>query len=56
MSKTIFFFLIWFGFIGLINDLVMIYFKRKYAKKCNYDCNNCKVWDCLSKECSKKRV
>lgn len=48
--------ILYLGIVMIINDLIMLHFKRKDAKKCNYDCSKCKVYDCMSKECNKKRV
>jgi len=41
--------------IGLWSDLIMIQLKKRNTKKCNYNCENCKNWDCFSKYCNKKR-
>ena len=51
-----FFILVYFAVVSCINALIMLHFKRKDAKKCNYNCKECGVWDCMSKECNKKRV
>lgn len=28
---------------------------RHYSKKCKYDCDKCRCWDCPKKYCDKKR-
>lgn len=47
--------ILYFGILGFVHELIMTYFKKKDAKKCNYDCSKCKVLDCMSKECIKHR-
>lgn len=49
-------FLIIMGVFGLINDLFGIWLFKRYSKKANYNCENCKVWDCPNKECRKYRI
>ena len=45
-----------FAYIGLlITDLLMVKLKERNAKKCNYNCKNCKNWDCFKIYCDKKR-
>lgn len=46
------FILIIFGFINSILGYKLIY---KQAKKANYNCLKCSVYDCPSKHCIKKK-
>lgn len=43
------------GFIGFIDSLIYIRMYEYYSKKCNYDCNKCKIWDCPAHHCNQKR-
>lgn len=47
--------LIIFGVLGFLEDLILIYSRRKESKKHNYNCLKCGVWDCPNKECLKFR-
>lgn len=47
-------FLITYIAIGIC-ELSLISLKRRNAKKCNYDCEKCKNWDCMAYEFNKKR-
>lgn len=30
--------------------------RQRWAKQCDYDCSQCKVWDCEAHTCRKKRM
>ena len=47
--------LLYCGIFSIVWEYIYLYFKRKIAKKCNYDCSKCSVVDCMSKECRKNR-
>lgn len=34
---------------------VLTLIHKRNAKKCKYDCNNCRNWDCMKSYCDKKR-
>lgn len=56
MSVRILIMMLIFGFCGFINEVFINFFRSRYAKKSNYDCDKCTVYDCPNKECMKKRV
>lgn len=35
----------------LICNLILILFKRKWRRECNYDCSKCKAFDCERFDC-----
>lgn len=35
----------------LICNLILIPFKRKWRRECNYDCSKCKAFDCERFDC-----
>ena len=44
--------------IGLVcgsDMLVLTAIHKHNAKKCKYDCEKCKNWDCMKLECDRKR-
>lgn len=47
--------LIGLGIYQLIIDLWYIWYYKKESKKCNYNCNNCKIWDCPNHWCKRYR-
>lgn len=40
---------------SILLDLIVEPTRIRWRKQANYDCNNCKVWDCPVHRCSKKR-
>lgn len=40
-----------FALFYLANSVVEEYMKHRYRKKCNYNCETCKVWDCQYHHC-----
>jgi len=40
-----------FSILSLISDLLITKYRKYLAKKCNYDCSKCKVWDCQQHSC-----
>lgn len=48
--------MLYVGFaLGFCFDLINYYLcepiRRKWRKECNFDCSNCKVWDCNRLDC-----
>ena len=41
--------------LGMIYDLILFAsvepIRKKWRKECNYNCKNCKVWDCQYHKC-----
>lgn len=37
--------------IDLIRYCLCELIRRKWRKECNFDCSNCKVWDCDRHDC-----
>lgn len=37
--------------IDLIRYCFCEFIRRKWRKECNFDCSNCKVWDCDRHDC-----
>ena len=42
------------GTISTISNFIHSKIQEREGKKSNYNCNNCKAWDCPAKQCSKK--
>ena len=40
---------------SLLLDLIVEPTRIRWRKDANYDCSNCKVWDCPVHRCRKKR-
>lgn len=55
MGMRILIMIIFFAFIGIINDIVRLWLQKRDAKKNNYDCKKCGVWDCPYRECVKNK-
>ncbi len=47
--------LLFLGFYEFLLSLLYITMYKRYSKKCNYKCVNCKVWDCPAHYCNAKR-
>ena len=46
---------IFFGLVFVLNDILHSYIQILLAKRANYDCNKCGVFDCPYPECMKRR-
>ena len=55
MSETTIYFLVILGFLSFIDIFTNSLFQHYYAKKCNYNCERCKNWQCMSNYCDRKR-
>ena len=54
MSKYFLFFIGGFMYC-LFLDFCLELNREKWSKEANYDCKNCKVWDCPVRRCRKQR-
>ena len=48
-------FILIFILIDIIVNLFLLFLNEKKAKDCNYECSNCKAWDCRHRYCVMKR-